>query len=107
VLINLVQNAVEAIPEGRPGEVVISAQGGGDRPFSLSVQDNGVGMAEDVSSKAFQPLFTTKSKGTGLGLAIVANMIRRHEGSIRIDTEPGKGSTFIIELPAKPTVAAA
>jgi signal transduction histidine kinase len=107
VLINLVQNAVEAIPEGRSGEIVISAQGGGDRPFSLSVQDNGVGMAEDVSSKVFQPLFTTKSKGTGLGLAIVANMIRRHAGSIRVDSQPGKGSTFIIELPAKSAVAAA
>jgi two-component system sensor histidine kinase HydH len=105
IIINLVSNAVEAIPAGRTGEVVISAEGGGEHPWALRIADNGVGISDEVAGKVFQPLFTTKSKGTGLGLAIVATMIQRHKGSIRVDSEVGRGSTFIIQLPAVPADA--
>jgi len=100
VLINLVQNAVEAIPMGRVGSVVVTAEGGGARPWAVRIADDGAGIPDDVASRVFQPLFTTKSKGTGLGLAIVANMIQKHQGAIRVDSEVGRGTTFIIELPA-------
>ncbi len=96
------QNAVEAIPAGREGKVVVTADGGGARPWALRVADDGAGIPDDVASRVFQPLFTTKSKGTGLGLAIVANMIQKHHGHIRVDSEVGRGTTFIIELPATP-----
>ncbi len=102
ILINLVQNAVEAIPAGSEGRVVVSADGGGARPWALRVVDDGAGIPAEIASRVFQPLFTTKSKGTGLGLAIVANMIQKHAGSIRVDSEVGRGTTFIIELPAAP-----
>lgn len=97
VLINLIQNGSEAIPGDRDGIVRVSASGGDDAPFLVSISDNGVGMAD--TRKIFQPLFTTKTKGTGLGLAIVAGMVTRHGGRIRVESETGKGSTFHIELP--------
>jgi two-component system, NtrC family, sensor histidine kinase HydH len=99
LLANLVQNAMEAIPSGQAGEVIIRAEGGADRPLRINVRDNGPGMEQAIIDKIFEPLFTTKSKGTGLGLAIVASVVRRHGGTIRVDSAPGQGSTFIIELP--------
>jgi len=99
ILINLVQNAVEAMPEDAEGEVAVKAEGGGTAPYRISVVDNGPGMARDVVDKIFEPLFTTKTKGTGLGLAIVSNMIKSHRGRISVDSAPGRGSRFDIELP--------
>lgn len=100
VLINLVQNAAEAVPRDQAGEVRVEASGGGFEPWSITVRDNGSGIPEHLLEDIFQPLFTTKTKGTGLGLAIVAGMVKRHGGFIRVDSEVGKGTTFIIELPA-------
>jgi two-component system sensor histidine kinase HydH len=109
VLINLIQNGMEAIPSGRAGTVRIRAEGGGALPWHISVADDGVGIPGDALSKIFQPLFTTKTKGTGLGLAIVQGKVKRHGGSIQVRTELGKGSTFHIELPgaAAPASSAA
>jgi two-component system, NtrC family, sensor histidine kinase HydH len=100
VLINLLQNAVDAQPEGQGGEVTVRAEGGGDRPHRIVVADDGVGIPADVAAKIFEPLFTTKTKGTGLGLAIVANIVKGHRGSIRVESEAGAGARFIIELPS-------
>jgi two-component system sensor histidine kinase HydH len=100
VLINLIQNAVEAMPAERAGgSVTIQGEptsGGGVR---LVVADDGAGIPGEAVAKIFEPLFTTKTKGTGLGLAIVANMVRAHAGTIRVESQPGKGSSFIIDLP--------
>ncbi|WP_224249246.1 sensor histidine kinase [Hyalangium gracile] len=105
VLINLVQNAVEAIPVGRSGEVVVRADGGGAEPLRVRVVDDGGGIPPDVLPRIFEPLFTTKKQGTGLGLSIVATRVQRHGGTLQVVSEPGRGSEFIIQLP--PAVARA
>src|SRR3712207_2024788 len=66
----------------------------------ISVTDTGVGMTEDVRSRVFDPFFTTKGKaGMGLGLAVGYGIIRRHEGTVSVESEPGRGTTFRIKLP--------
>jgi len=65
----------------------------------LSVEDNGMGMTEDVRSRVFEPYFSTKKEGTGLGLAIVKRIINDHDGFIRVRSSPGLGTQFLIELP--------
>jgi two-component system, NtrC family, sensor histidine kinase HydH len=105
VLINLVQNAVEAIPAERGGEVVVRAEGGGAEPLRVRVVDDGGGIPPDVLPRIFEPLFTTKKQGTGLGLSIVATRVQRHGGTLQVASEPGRGSEFIIQLP--PAVARA
>ncbi|HMI84763.1 MAG TPA: ATP-binding protein [Polyangiaceae bacterium] len=107
VLINLLQNAVEAIPTDRDGEVVIRAEASEGELWRIIISDNGSGIPEEIVGKIFEPLFTTKSKGTGLGLAIVAGMIKAHKGSIRVDTRAGEGTRFTIELPSQPVFNAA
>lgn len=100
VLINLLQNALEAIEPGREdGRVVVTAEGGGGRPFSVTIEDTGMGMDKEIASKIFEPLFTTKVKGTGLGMAIVANVVRQHGAQIRVDSEVGRGTRVVIEFP--------
>jgi signal transduction histidine kinase len=101
VLVNLLQNAVEALPEDGSGHVVVQAEGGGPLPLRVVVKDDGVGIPSDVAAKIFEPLFTTKPKGTGLGLAVVASMVRSHRGDIRVESEPGRGARFVIDLPAR------
>jgi two-component system sensor histidine kinase HydH len=99
VLANLVQNAIEAIPSDRTGRVRLQADGDGTAGWRIRVVDDGPGMEKDVVDRVFQPLFTTKTKGTGLGLAIVSNIVKSHGGTIQVQTEPGRGTTFTIALP--------
>jgi signal transduction histidine kinase len=99
VLINLVQNAVEAIPAGREGEVVVRADGGGIEPLCVRVVDNGGGIPAEVLPRIFEPMFTTKKEGTGLGLSIVATRVQRHGGTLQVKSGPGQGSEFVIQLP--------
>lgn len=107
VLVNLVQNAVEAMPPGRTGEVSVLAEGGEAGPWCVRVVDDGSGIPPEVLPKIFEPLFTTKTRGTGLGLAIVANMVQRHGGTITVRSEAGRGSEFLIQLPASAAAQAA
>lgn len=107
VLTNLIQNGVEAIPSGRPGQVTISAEGGQTAPWRIVIADNGSGIPESARAKIFEPLFTTKTKGTGLGLAIVAGMIKAHQGTISVESSSDAGTRFVIELPSSASLRAA
>jgi PAS domain S-box-containing protein len=98
VFVNLIVNAVDAMPRG--GRLEISCHRK-DNYLQLHFSDNGMGMPEDVRQKIYEPFFSTKgAHGTGLGLSVSYSIIERHSGSIAVDSEPGNGTTFIIELPA-------
>ncbi len=89
---NVTLDAIEAatIPEGRAGEFVL-----------LSVSDTGDGMPPEVRARIFEPFFTTKGegRGTGIGLFTVVRILKSHEGFLRVESEPGEGTTFEIFLP--------
>ncbi len=100
-LINLLGNASQACAEKGGGKVVISACEGQDHSVEIKVMDTGQGIPRDNMDRLFDPFFTTKpeGKGTGLGLLIVKEIIERHHGSVDVQSEPGKGTTFTITLP--------
>jgi signal transduction histidine kinase/ActR/RegA family two-component response regulator len=103
VLVNMVFNAVDAMPEG--GTLTLSAQEL-DGFVELSVSDTGTGMTEDVRLRIFDPFFTTKGKaGMGLGLAVSYGIIRRHEGTVEVESEVGRGTSFRFRLPITKGVA--
>jgi len=98
VFVNLIVNAVDAMPQG--GRLAINCVRRNDR-LTLYFTDNGGGMSEDVREKVFEPFFSTKgAHGTGLGLSVSYSIIERHGGSIKVESKPDQGTTFIIELPA-------
>ena len=99
VLINLIMNAIQAMPEG--GRLRIGLYPDGNM-VKCTVADTGHGMRKEVVTKIFEPFFTTKEfgKGTGLGLTVVKGIIEEHHGSIAVETEEGKGTAFTILLPA-------
>jgi signal transduction histidine kinase/FixJ family two-component response regulator len=97
VLVNMIYNAIDAMPSG--GEIRLSSQESNGRVF-ITIADNGTGMTPEVKSRLFDPFFTTKGKsGTGMGMAVSFGIIRRHNGSIDVESEPGRGATFRISLP--------
>jgi signal transduction histidine kinase len=98
VLVNLITNAIHAMPKG--GDVTISTRNK-DKYVSLVVKDTGTGMTKEVKEKIFEPFFTTKAvgHGTGLGLSVVQGIIDSHKGKISVTSTPGKGSRFEIILP--------
>jgi len=99
VFINLIQNAIEAISEG--GEIKISTRilSRSGRDFTeVRIKDTGCGIAEENLGRIFDPFFTTKSKGVGLGMAIVQRIIKLHGGEIKVNSEIGKGTEFILDL---------
>ncbi len=97
-LVNLVFNAVDALPQG--GVIRLRANRLGET-IRLEVQDSGIGMSAKVKAQVFEPLFTTKgSHGTGLGLAQVSSMVEQHHGQIAVESTPGVGTTFSIDFPA-------
>ena len=99
VVLNLVKNALDAMPGG--GKLLLTTELR-EGAIVLAVTDNGTGMPEHVKKRIFDPFFTTKEpgKGTGLGLAICHDMVEKHQGTIDVQSEPGKGTTFTVKLPA-------
>ena len=98
VLVNIVVNAIQAMPDG--GKLTIRTNAS-DRFISLQVEDTGVGMSENVVRQIFLPFFTTKDvgQGTGLGLPVVHGIVISHSGSINVDSKVGRGTKFEIKLP--------
>jgi len=95
-LINLIQNAVQAMSNG--GLLKINAKYKKNHAY-ISIEDTGEGIPEEVKDKLFTPLFTTKSKGQGFGLAVVKRLIEAQDGKISFESQRGKGTTFTIQLP--------
>ncbi len=99
VFTNLLQNAIQAIPEGQEGHVAISMKEEGPHWVVVEVIDNGAGISPEAQEKIFVPNFTTKSSGTGLGLAMSKNIVEQAGGEIWFRTSPGMGTTFFVRLP--------
>ena len=101
VLINLIQNAVQAMPKGGKLEVELRHRDGG---AEIRVRDTGTGIPADVLPKIFDPFFTTKpeGQGTGMGLSVSYGIIARHGGQIEVESQVDEGTTFVIRLPERP-----
>jgi len=113
VFMNILSNAIDALEESNIGgsykaitnQIVIKTQlSDNQEQVIIRIQDNGIGMSEEVQKKIFEHSFTTKGvgKGTGLGLAIARQIVvEKHQGSISVNSEIGKGTEFVISLPIK------
>jgi two-component system sensor histidine kinase/response regulator len=102
VYLNLIHNAKHAMPDG--GTITVdcrSAKETGKNFHQFTFSDTGMGMSEETKMKIFEPFFTTKpeGEGTGMGLSVIHGIIKEHGGKIRVESEKGKGTTFIISLP--------
>jgi signal transduction histidine kinase len=95
-LSNLMLNAMDAMPNG--GTLVLRTRRD-DGKVIIGIADTGSGMTREECERIFTPYYTSKQHGTGLGLAIVQSVISDHGGTISVQSEPGRGSTFVIELP--------
>ena len=100
VLRNLVNNAVQAMPQG--GKLDIRAFKDAD-DWEVTIEDTGVGIPEEVKPKLFTPLFTTKAKGQGFGLAVVKRMTEALGGTVTFESEEGEGTKFILRFPSTKT----
>jgi signal transduction histidine kinase len=98
ILSNLVVNAVQAMPEG--GKLALDVSKETDCVV-ISVEDTGVGIPDDVKTRLFTPLFTTKSKGQGFGLAVVKRLVDTLSGTVTFESEVGKGTRFKVYLPSQ------
>jgi two-component system NtrC family sensor kinase len=108
VLLNLVANAADAMSDG--GRLCISTRLLSDQTnVEIRLTDSGCGIEEDVLNRVFDPFFTTKKqgKGTGLGLAICQRIVEEHEGEIKIQSQPSRGTTVLVRLPYNPIEVAA
>jgi two-component system NtrC family sensor kinase len=107
LFLNLITNALDAMPKGgvltiKTGQRLSPPSSQEGRGLEIAMTDTGIGITEESKKRIFEPFFTTKKmgEGTGLGLAICEKIIKEHSGKIEIESEVGKGSTFLIFLPA-------
>jgi signal transduction histidine kinase len=103
LFINMVNNSVDAMPDGGTLHLAARTDPGGSR-WLISLSDTGTGIPAEIRGKVFKPMFTTKpeGQGTGLGLAICREIVRAHGGEIAIESEEGRGTTMRFSLPAVP-----
>ena len=96
--LNLLINAQQALKQG--GEIIVQTRLIGDRVL-VSFTDTGPGMTPEVAARCFTPYFTTKKDGSGLGLPTTRRIVEDHGGTIRVQSEPGRGTRFVIDLPTR------
>ena len=94
---NIILNAIQAMPEG--GQLTVTSEVPSREWVAISFTDTGVGIPEENLGKLFEPLFTTKAKGIGLGLPIAKILVEAHDGTIKVQSEVGKGSTLTVRVP--------
>jgi signal transduction histidine kinase len=109
VFVNVIANAIDASPKGAPISIsteVVNVDAGADdgkvaakRYARVTIADQGQGMDKTTLDRIFEPFFSTRKRGTGLGLAIVKQIVEQHGGKISVDSEPEKGTRFVIDLP--------
>ena len=108
VFVNVIANAIDASPKAAPVVIstqVVSVEKSNDqdrtsgRLARVTIADQGSGMDKATLERIFEPFFSTKKRGTGLGLAIVKQIVEQHEGTINVESEPDKGTRFLIDLP--------
>jgi two-component system NtrC family sensor kinase len=99
-LLNLLRNAREAMPAGGTITITVAAEG---LSVVVHVDDEGVGISDDIRARVFDPFFSTKGEGTGLGLAITRQIIEAHGGAIRCEARPSRGTRFSLSLPIAPS----
>lgn len=101
ILINIIRNAIEAI-EDNNGKITIEAKCQ-NNTIQIKIHDTGIGIASSETEKIFEPFYTTKAinKGSGLGLTIVSEVVKAYNGRIDVESEPGKQTTFSIDLPLR------
>jgi signal transduction histidine kinase len=99
-VLNLVANAIEATQAG--GEVVVAVRRAGD-VAEIVVRDSGRGMSPETLRRLGTPFFTTRDEGTGLGVVLARSVVAQHGGTLTYDSEPGRGTTATIVLPARPS----
>jgi len=106
---NIIKNTVEALPNGGEMEITMENRSVSEEMLlpvnngdylKISIKDYGIGIEKEIQQKIFDPFFTTKEKATGMGLPTAFSIIREHRGTIKVESEKGKGSQFIIYLPA-------
>ena len=95
-LLNLIKNAIIAMPDG--GDLRLQTRREGDN-VQIIVSDTGEGIPEELQGKIFEPYFTTRDTGSGLGLTVVYKVVREHGGDLHMDSSPGRGTTFKISIP--------
>lgn len=107
VLLNLISNGIDAVPEGRKGKVVVRTRNAAkEKKYAIEVEDNGSGIPEEVQERMFSLFFSTKGdKGTGIGLAATRKVVEQHGGTVEFETKPGKGTCFTVSMPRLPSEA--
>jgi len=99
IITNLVKNAIQAIPYNQEKKTVFVTIKKENNNVLITVTDNGIGIATEDFNRIFEPKFTTKSSGMGLGLGIIKNIIENYKGTITLESQIGKGTTFTVSLP--------
>ncbi|MFQ6041682.1 MAG: ATP-binding protein, partial [Candidatus Poribacteria bacterium] len=103
VFLNLILNAIEAMPDGGTLRIqTLKRMEGDESAFcEIRIKDTGIGMSTEEQTRIFEPFYTGKEHGLGLGLAIVKEIVSEHGGTISVESEKGKGTTFTVILPSK------
>ena len=99
IMVNILQNAREAIPENC--KIKLTASAGEGYSILVTIEDSGPGMSQELLDQIFEPYFTTKEKGTGLGLAIVRHNVEIYGGHLKVESQLGEGTKFILQFPAR------